>query len=459
MTVPAATRCRALVAGFGVPGQRDLDFGRQVVRYLEPFRWPDGVLVEDLSYAAPLALHRLQELQPPKLVLVAAVPRGEAAPGAVRRRAIDLRPPLPEDVHQGLVESVSGSTDLDHTLAVLRHWGGLPADSVLIEVEPADCSFGPGFSEELASTFDAIVTLLREELGEGPDGELADTILLDAAGEAPAPSSPAVAASPPAADAGETGPIDALVDYARRRQQGRLSDRHRGDPLERLPVHPSLELAGRILPWGPGLDGGGDWYDVIPLDGGRVGAVVGDAAGRGAEAVGLKSDLRIAVQALALLAGDSPARMISSVDRLLARTGSDRTAALAYLTLDPATGGVRLSTAGGCPPLVVAPGGGHVRFLHDGSTDPAGTAGAPRAEIVARLEPGAVLLLFTDGLVEGPRRSRADGLAALAEAASGAPQPLEALCDHVLRALVNRHRREDDLCLLALRLGRAGEAP
>ncbi len=81
----ARTRCRALVAGFGRPGMRDLDYGRQLVRYLEGLDWPDGVVVEDLSYAAPLVLHRLQELEPAKVVLVGAAARDFDAPGTLRR--------------------------------------------------------------------------------------------------------------------------------------------------------------------------------------------------------------------------------------------------------------------------------------------------------------------------------------------------------------------------------------
>jgi Ni,Fe-hydrogenase maturation factor len=83
--MPTSTRCRALVAGFGRPGMRDLDFGRQLVRYLEGIGWPEGVVVEDLSYAAPLVLDRLRELEPAKVVLVGAAARGFDPPGALRR--------------------------------------------------------------------------------------------------------------------------------------------------------------------------------------------------------------------------------------------------------------------------------------------------------------------------------------------------------------------------------------
>jgi hydrogenase maturation protease len=162
--IGARTRCPALVAGFGRPGMRDLDFGRQLVRYLEDYSWPDGVVVEDLSYAAPLVLHRLQELEPARLVLVGAVSRGSDPPGTLRRRSLSVTPPPAEVVQRCLEQSAQGIVDIDHTLAVARHWGGLPADSVVIEIEPADCSFGIGFSEEMAESFDSILATVAEEL-------------------------------------------------------------------------------------------------------------------------------------------------------------------------------------------------------------------------------------------------------------------------------------------------------
>jgi hypothetical protein len=45
----------------------------------------------------------------------------------------------PHDVQRSLEESVQGVVDIDHTLAVARHFGALPSETVIIEVEPADC--------------------------------------------------------------------------------------------------------------------------------------------------------------------------------------------------------------------------------------------------------------------------------------------------------------------------------
>ena len=156
-----------LVGGFGVPWQRDLDFGSRFVCCAEDLEWPEDVVVEDLSYSALDVLYRLQDLGPAQVVLVTAAPRGEDPPGTLRRYSIGVEPPPPEEVHRNLVEAVGGGIDLEQTLAVARHWGALPAGSVMIELEPADTSLGLGLSEEVAACIDSVFAAVREELGGG----------------------------------------------------------------------------------------------------------------------------------------------------------------------------------------------------------------------------------------------------------------------------------------------------
>ena len=154
-----------LVGGIGLPWLRDLDFGTQFVRRVETLEWPEHVVVENLSYAAHRVLHRLQELAPRKVVLVGAMPRDVDPPGTVRRYMLDLTPPTDEEVHDRLAEAVGGIIDLDHTLAVVRYWKGFPADTVVIEVEPGDRSFGLGFSDEVEAAVDQVLAMVRDELG------------------------------------------------------------------------------------------------------------------------------------------------------------------------------------------------------------------------------------------------------------------------------------------------------
>ncbi|MDP9070778.1 MAG: hydrogenase maturation protease [Actinomycetota bacterium] len=164
MPEKATNAARVVVGGIGLPWLRDLDFGTQFIRRMEGVEWPEHVVVEDLSYAAHRVLHTLQALHPNKVVLVGAMPRDVDPPGTVRRYQLDLTPPSDEEVHERLGEAVGGIIDLDHTLAVVRYWGGFPSDTVVIEVEPADRSFGLGFSDEVEAVVDHVLAMVREEV-------------------------------------------------------------------------------------------------------------------------------------------------------------------------------------------------------------------------------------------------------------------------------------------------------
>ncbi|MBW3611849.1 MAG: hydrogenase maturation protease [Actinobacteria bacterium] len=161
---------RVLVGGIGLPWMRDLDFGTQFVRRMEVLDWPDDVLVEDLSYAAHRVLHLLQELQPAKVVLVGAMPRFTDVAGTVRRYVLDLSPPSDEEVQQRLGDAAGGTIDLDHTLAVGRYWKAFPEDTVVIEVEPADRTFGLGFTDSVEEAMEPVLAMVREEVGMDKDG-------------------------------------------------------------------------------------------------------------------------------------------------------------------------------------------------------------------------------------------------------------------------------------------------
>jgi len=162
--LPSEETGRTLVAGIGLPWLRDLDFGTQWVNRVVDLEWPDHVLVEDMSYAAHRVLHRLQEVRPSKVILVGCMPRREDPPGTIRRYQLDLSPPDDDEVQDRLSEAAMGIIDLDHTLAVARYYGEFPADTIVIEVEPADDSFGLGFSEVVEATVEPVLDLVRREL-------------------------------------------------------------------------------------------------------------------------------------------------------------------------------------------------------------------------------------------------------------------------------------------------------
>jgi hydrogenase maturation protease len=159
---------RVLVGGIGLPWLRDLDFGTQFLKRIAGVEWPEGVVLEDLSYSAHRVLHTLQDFRPAKVVLLGAMPRDVDPPGTVRRYKLDLTPPGDEEVADRLGEAVGGIIDLDHTLAVVRYWKGFPEDTVVIEVEPGDRAFGLGFSDEVESVVDTVLAMVREEVDKAP---------------------------------------------------------------------------------------------------------------------------------------------------------------------------------------------------------------------------------------------------------------------------------------------------
>ncbi|MCF4139446.1 PAS domain S-box protein [Streptomyces sp. Tue 6430] len=124
-----------------------------------------------------------------------------------------------------------------------------------------------------------------------------------------------------------------------------------GEP-PRLPYLPS---AHRYLAsvQDPGV--GGDWFDVIPLDGRRTGVVIGDVMGRGLEAAAVMGQLRAASHALART-GTTPGRLMTGLDAFVADL-ADQLVTCAYLVIDQEAGEVSLCSAGHLPVIVLPPTG------------------------------------------------------------------------------------------------------
>jgi hydrogenase maturation protease len=445
----AGTKCRTLVGGLGMPGLRDLDFGRQVVGYLQHLDWPEAVTVEDLACSAHLVLDRLKELRPAKVVVVGSAARGSDPPGTLRRYQLDLTAPPPGRVHQGLTDSLGEMTDLDHTLAVVRHWGGFPVDTIVIEVEPLDCGFGPGFSEELGDCIEPILAMVREELACDSQAGVAEHPL--SVEDALADDQPALSRDEQWSPGIPSG-LEQMADQARAHALlGRLEPYRNAPVATRLGGRCPISIEARTRPFGVGLRTGGDWYDVIPRSDGTFGVLLGDAVGRGSEGAAIMSELRAAVRAYAVLDDDTPSRLLTRIDHLVGVTGMGQGSALAYLHVAPGSGRVRMSNAGQCPPLV-STGTGWASFAGPADSLPLGAGDSQREEIDFVLHPSSTLYLFTAGLARSGRRSMAEGLEWVRTAASRSPRPLEAACDFVFNACLDRRPREDDAMIVALRL-------
>jgi PAS domain S-box-containing protein len=216
----------------------------------------------------------------------------------------------------------------------------------------------------------------------------------------------------------------------------------------RMPQLPGMSIAARYQPGG--ADVGGDWYDAIELDDGGVGVAMGDVVGHGIDAAATMGELRNALRAYAL-EGMPPGIVLSRLDHLVEQLQDDRMTTLVYAVIDADWSVVRYASAGHPPPLVLHPGGG-ADFLWEGRSTPLGVhSGSAYEEGVVQLAGGSTLLLYTDGLVEVPGEDLFSGLERLREAALAGPDNPDALCDHVIAALLGERGASDDVALLALR--------
>jgi hydrogenase maturation protease len=177
---------RVIVAGVGYRNLRDHSIGVEVADRLEKASWVDDIVVEDLSYNPIAVVQRLED-EPPeqrfqRAIVVAAVERGGRAPGTVAAYRWDGVLPADEEIQRAVTEAVTGVIALDNTLVVTRHFGALPDDVVVVEVEPAVQEFGDTFSEVVGRQLDRICEMVRifatradavEQLPRAPLGGLA----------------------------------------------------------------------------------------------------------------------------------------------------------------------------------------------------------------------------------------------------------------------------------------------
>ncbi|SBT89669.1 PAS domain S-box-containing protein [Streptomyces sp. DI166] len=218
-----------------------------------------------------------------------------------------------------------------------------------------------------------------------------------------------------------------------------------------LPSHPSvtggLEVASRYQPAGATAEVGGDWFDVIPLEGGKTALVVGDVMGSGVNAAATMGRLRTASNTLASL-DLAPERLLEHLDRTT--EGLDHPIATCVFAVhDPHERVCRIANAGHLPPVRVREG--HPPELLDLPTGaPLGVGGVAFSTTTVTLEPGDRLVFYTDGLVETRQHPLDERLDALLDLLDGPDRPLEDVCDLLLRTL-HQPDNSDDVALLIAR--------
>jgi PAS domain S-box-containing protein len=218
-----------------------------------------------------------------------------------------------------------------------------------------------------------------------------------------------------------------------------------------LPALDRFDLAVHYAPGGDELEHvGGDWYDAVRTPSGTLALVVGDVMGRGVRAATTMIRVRAGIRGL-LTVDPAPRAVITAADEMMTRDAPDQFVTAVAVLVDPETGTLTLCNAGHVPVVVVRTDG-RTETLGDGSGVPLGVpSGLDRSVVTTRLEPGTLLVVVTDGVVESRAQDLDQGITRLRERASELrDKPLPELVD-ALAALADESLR-DDVTVVAARL-------
>ena len=214
-----------------------------------------------------------------------------------------------------------------------------------------------------------------------------------------------------------------------------------------LPDVPGVDMAARYVP-GHDFGIGGDWYDVFTLPSGWLGAVIGDVSGHGLRSAVVMGRVRSALRAYALIC-DDPAQALALLDRKVHHFETGNLTTALYAMISPDRRAIHISLAGHLRPVLAAPG--QPAVLPEIPVGPPLGIGRPapvRATTVIDFPPGAVLVCYTDGLVE--RRGELIDLGIERLVAAVQPDSAEAVCTRIM-ASTDAEQPTDDIAVLAIR--------
>lgn len=221
-----------------------------------------------------------------------------------------------------------------------------------------------------------------------------------------------------------------------------------------------LQVVVRYTPAARAAQVGGDWYDAFLQPGGATVLVIGDVVGHDVRAAAAMGQIRTIVRALGAQGNRRPATLLAQADQVMQTLQVDTlaTALVARLEQTPTErrrGVTRLRwcNAGHPPPMVLRPDGRVDLLTGDGYDLLLGVQpDTQRREGVIRVDRMAVVLLYTDGLIERRGQSLDEGIQQLQTAlAELAGRNLDELCDELLARLLP-DRPDDDVALVAVRL-------
>ena len=220
-----------------------------------------------------------------------------------------------------------------------------------------------------------------------------------------------------------------------------------------LPELEGIDFAARYEPAAPGLEVGGDWYEVVPRDDGSVAVTIGDVAGRGVRAASVMGRVRPALRAV-VAEGYPPEEAVRRLDTLIRESGEGpEMATVFHLHYDPETQLGEYVRAGHPPALLRLPDGSIID-LDGRGVAPLGILEQDEFrphEVSIPL--GSLLLLYTDGLIERRGDDLGVGLERLREVFARAPAAPGPCLDQI----ADEYRTEqipDDVAMLAISTGR-----
>jgi GAF domain-containing protein len=222
------------------------------------------------------------------------------------------------------------------------------------------------------------------------------------------------------------------------------------------PDLPGVTAGVRYRPAEAGHEVGGDWYDLFPLPAHRVGIAVGDVVGHDLHAATVMGRLQTLLKWVALT-GAGPAQVLESLDAACRQVEGARFSSVGYAEYDPADGLLRYACAGHPPPLLVE--GHEATYLWEGRSPLLGVPDGTRAQAEIAVPPDAVLVWYTDGLVERRGEVLDRGLERLAACAAALPSPtdpgwrgIRTWTDRLLSGMVHGRALDDDIVVVAVHL-------
>ncbi len=212
-----------------------------------------------------------------------------------------------------------------------------------------------------------------------------------------------------------------------------------------------VDVAARYVASSDVLEVGGDWYDSIVLDDDRTMFVVGDVVGHGLEAAAMMGRLRAGLAALAGY-GAGPGQLLHMLDHFASTAGEADYTTVCCAELDMSTRTLTYASAGH-PPILVIGADGSSQWLDEGRSPPLCTGhSAQRDQATVTIPDGALMIMYTDGLVERRGESIDQGLSRLQQVAVAARHdPADRVCQKLIE-MAAETPTDDDTVVLCIRL-------